>query len=157
MTLMELINEANETTNTSFNKEEQNINFEELRLKVGLSQEDIAQLLEITVSYYRKIEKGYVGVTVPIAKKLSEFYQMEIKPTTARFVDPDEVKVKAIEEVNIIPSKKVDLVTESPNKILNKALKQKHKRLANKLVWYYQKVADIRDIIDEVYLKGGDV
>lgn len=77
MTLMELINEANETTNTSFNKEEQNINFEELRLKVGLSQEDIAQLLEITVSYYRKIEKGYVGVTVPIAKKLSEFYQME--------------------------------------------------------------------------------
>lgn len=42
---MELINEANETTNTNFNKEEQNINFEELRLKVGLSQEDMAQLL----------------------------------------------------------------------------------------------------------------
>ncbi len=138
-------------------KTDQVIDFEKLREKVGISQAEMATLLDITESYYRKIEKGYVGLTVPIAKKLSEFYQMEIKPSTVRGMDLDEMKVKSIEEVNVIPTKKVDLVTESPNKLLNKALKQKHQKLANKLVWYYQKVADIRDIIDEVYLKGGDV
>jgi len=138
------------------NDNSQHLDFKAMREKVGISFEDMASLLDITENYYRKIEKGYVGVTGPIARKLSEFYQMDIKPFSIKD-EENKIKLDKSDASATLPSKKVDLVLESPNKKLNRALKIKHQKLANTLVWYYQKVAEIRSILDEVYLKGGDL
>ena len=136
----------------------QQLDFKAMREKVGVTFEDMANLLEITESYYKKIESGYVGLSAPIARKLSEFYQMDIVPFIVKNEeDKIPIKIDKNDAASSLPSKKMDLVLESPNKKLNKALKIKHQKLANTLVWYYQKVAEIKTIIDEVYLKGGDL
>ena len=119
-----------------------------------MSIEDIAELLGITPGHVKKIERKVVPLTDEIAKKFSELYQMDIRPYRLPKIDTPEVN--SFEPKTIIPSKKLDLFSDSSGKALNLALKRKHAKAANKLMWLYQKIGDIRAIVDSVFLEGGD-
>lgn len=145
---------------SSFNPNPDNpkdFDFKALREANGMKQADVAELIGVTVGYYKKIECKYVGLTAPLADKLSELYQIEIKPySLGKFVSDSEAKVKKIDALPPMPSKKLDLIVDSPNKALNIALKKKHAKAAQKLMWLYQMIAQVRTIVDDVFLKGGD-
>lgn len=51
----------------------------ESRMNLGLSQAQIAEILEVTDEHYRKLESGSVGLTIPKLRLLYE--KLGIEPT----------------------------------------------------------------------------
>lgn len=154
---LESFNEENDTetqTDGPVNEDPYLFDFKGIREKNGMSIEDIAELLGITPGHVKKIERKVVPLTDEIAKKFSELYQMDIRPYRLPKIDTPEVN--SFEPKTIIPSKKLDLFSDSSGKALNLALKRKHAKAANKLMSLYQKIGDIRAIVDSVFLEGGD-
>lgn len=49
-----------------------------LRSLKGLSQDDIANGLEIDKSYYSKVERGLTNATITYLKRLAEFFGVDI-------------------------------------------------------------------------------
>lgn len=49
----------------------------ELRVKNYMSQNDVAKLLGMSQTNYRKIEKGLTRLTVDVAKKLVKIFRVE--------------------------------------------------------------------------------
>lgn len=52
-------------------------NLESLRVKNYMSQHDVATLLGMSQTNYRKIEKGISRMTVDVAQKLVSIYRVE--------------------------------------------------------------------------------
>ncbi|ABY92010.1 MAG: helix-turn-helix transcriptional regulator [Thermoanaerobacter sp.] len=51
----------------------------ELRIKNNLLQKDVAEVIGITPSYYGMIEQGVRTPTLPVAKKIAEFFNSTIE------------------------------------------------------------------------------
>lgn len=128
--------------------------FKAIREKNGMSIDDVAELIGITPGHYKKIERKAVPLTDVIAQKFSELYQMEIKPY--RLPKTNEPVINSFGPKTIVPSKKLDLVSDSSGKALNIALKKRHAKVANKLMLLYKKIGEIRAVVDSVFLEGGD-
>lgn len=153
----DVIEEATSVAGAKENIDPKDFDFKALRETNGMSQADVAELIGITLGYYKKIENKYVGLTAPLAAKLSELYQLDIKPyELKKFSNDNEARVKHIDILPPVPGKKLDLIVDSPNKALNVALKKKHAKAAQKLMWLYQQIAQVRTIVDEVFLEGGE-
>lgn len=52
-------------------------NLEELRVKNYMSQNDVAKLLGMSQTNYRKIEKGMTRLTVDVAQKLVVMFRVK--------------------------------------------------------------------------------
>lgn len=124
-----------------------------IREKFGYTFEQVAEGIGITDSYYRKIEKKWVGLTDKVASKLSEFYGFEIKPYIIKTQPKDKVFKKNEESTSYTTIK---AVKDSPERRLHLALKKKHSELANKIVARYEVINTIKEMINDIFLKDGE-
>ena len=124
-----------------------------IREKLGFTFEQVAEGIGITDSYYRKIEKKWVGLTDKVASKLSEFYGFEIKPYIIKTQPKDKAFKKNEESTSYTTIKAVQ---DSPERRLHLALKKKHSELANKIVARYEVINTIKEMINDIFLKDGE-
>lgn len=131
---------------------ENQIDLKALREEKGLSFQELADAINISENFYRKIERKVVSLTAAIAEKLSAFYQIPIQPY---FIDPSSVDIKHRVKNNnnddTVPSKGLlDIAPSvSYSKSLNDYLKKKNMNLARQLTKLYKALSDIEQVISD--------